>query len=798
MQMRGDGSLHSSTPSSITTRFILLSEPRSGSTLLVDELSRRWPEIRARREVFNPKRRDDTQQFEDIARQTFFDDTGRRIVGCKIFGSQVSAEQLALLLTLPNMRVIVLRRRNQLRQHVSEEIARHTDRWMQSTSGESIELPASERSVTIDVARFSKSRAWSRTTFRAFEVLTEGLPRIDVWYEDLAEDLDAELRRIASFLGAGAPRTESTPQLTRQNPEPLRDLITNYEEVSAELHRLGLQALLTLGEQERAPEITTRFIVFAEGRTGSTLLVSELDRRWPEIRAKWEVYHEGPRKAEAFAEITRSTFFEATGETIVGCKIFPGQLSEEEWRTVLAIEGLHVIVLRRRDLLRRFISECIAKRTRLWRQPSGTPESALPLEERRIVLEPDALLAATSSSLATFRFFDQITADLPRIDVWYEDLADDLDGELCRVASFLGAGGPTFEATPVLSKQNPESLQDLIVNLDEISAFLDEAGLSEFLHEGQVRQQDADEPTRVSSWPTSEQQLLLRAILAEDAAFDEHWRAWLTCTPVWSCADRLRGLHAVVQPRLQSSVAPAARLHDFRRESVASIAMGIRLLESTREIAGAASEAGIEIVLLGSTALATMAGGNHSTRSRALPLTGIDLATDPHHRDRLFSMLRSRGWVVTDQGTSSITLHLDDLELRVHSTIVRSTTETTIETDLRTGLVPDPSISETTMIPAPAELLFTTIIDGLLTRPAGSMTWILDAHHLITTADDLDWNRIVELCVTHHCGAPVVAALQLLDTLSDDQRRPELHRTLGMIPVTDRQRADFDEAMCLP
>ena len=233
---------------------------------------------------------------------------------------------------------------------------------------------------------------------------------------------------------------------------------------------------------------------------------------------------------------------------------------------------------------------------------------------------------------------------------------------------------------------------------------------------------------------------------------------------------------------------------------MASIALRIRLLEALHEVAAAASAADIEIVLLGSTALAAMTSGNHSTRSRTLPLTGIDLTTAPHHRDRLIRMLCSRGWIIIDQSTTSIALRLADLELRVHSSILRSTIDASsdLESDLRTGLVRAPTFGGTTALPAPAELLLTTIIDGLLTRPAGSITWILDTHHLITSADDLDWNRVVELCVTHHCGAPVVAALQLLDTLSDDQRRPEIHRIVSMIPVTDLQRAAFGDAMRLP
>jgi hypothetical protein len=91
-----------------------------------------------------------------------------------------------------------------------------------------------------------------------------------------------------------------------------------------------------------------------------------------------------------------------------------------------------------------------------------------------------------------------------------------------------------------------------------------------------------------------------------------------------------------------------------------------------------------------------------------------------------------------------------------------------LERDLRAGLVPVPSLSSTTTMPAPAELLLTIIIDGLFAGPAGSINWILDAHRLIAdTGDDLDWERFVELTSTHRLEAPVRAAIALLEDLTD-------------------------------
>lgn len=247
MPMRGDALITTADSPSVTTRFLLLSAPRSGSTLLADELDRRWTEIRSAGESFNPIRRSPSDCFEDLAGIAFEDDAGASIVGVKIFGPHVSEHQLSVLLGFDGMRVIILRRRDQLRRYVSEQIAHKTGRWREFQSVGTIEeIPAQERSVHVDTAELLMSIRNSEDHFARFETLSTGISRIDLWYEDLVADLDGQLRRVAGFLGAGEPDNESPPRLVRQNPEPLSTLITNYDEVESLLSRIGRGDLLML------------------------------------------------------------------------------------------------------------------------------------------------------------------------------------------------------------------------------------------------------------------------------------------------------------------------------------------------------------------------------------------------------------------------------------------------------------------------------------------------------------------------------------------------------------------------
>ena len=243
--MRGDGFVRSSSSSPITTRFVVLADGRTGSTLLVDELGRRWNHIRSRREVFLPVNRRRFGYFEDVITNTYMDHTGQPIVGCKVLHGQISSDQLSALLQLDGMHVIILRRRNELRRQLSFQIAQQTSVWS-DTGEQSAESTQQirDRSVSIDVRTFYRKMYESKQWFQTAEQASAGLPRINVWYEDLSTDLDGELRRIATFLGAGEPDREDPPMLKKQNPEPLRMLITNYDEVSTFLRDVGLKKFI--------------------------------------------------------------------------------------------------------------------------------------------------------------------------------------------------------------------------------------------------------------------------------------------------------------------------------------------------------------------------------------------------------------------------------------------------------------------------------------------------------------------------------------------------------------------------
>ena len=566
--------------------------------------------------------------------------------------------------------------------------------------------------------------------------------------------------------------------------------------------------------------ITTRFLVLTEGRTGSTLLVDELNRRWTEIRCLREVFRDDRLEGKhSFEKIKQKTFEDSTGEPIVGCKVFISQVDAEELSELLSMNALRVIILRRRNPLRRVLSQTIAENTSVWRQPVSQFEAPLPVQDRRLTLDVGRLGTQIAFSLSNFRAFEHLTREIPRIGIWYEDLSANLDRELRRVASFLGAGEPSVETPPKLIKQNPEPIRDLITNVDEVDAYLREVGLADLLEDERTSgvatpaSPEPDTEPRTPCWPSESQRQLLRAFFGPAGSFQPRWRTWLEDTPLWDREARMEGLQAPIHHRLHEFNSPAIRLHDFRKLAMENVAMKMRLRQSMRNVVEQFCADGIDVILLGPTALLALSAEHVGSGFRTLTMTGLDLATRPEQFDSASAALLGCGWIATIADNPSpmnhpermVTMHREGLEIRLHRTMLRtvfsddSINGDGLEVSLRSGLIPAPQLEELATIPAPTELLFALIIDGLLARPARSISWILDTHHVLTEARQaIDWNRLAALTSETQLAAPMSAALHLLSELGEDLIPPTVLGMIDDIPVSDRQRTAFEEMMRTP
>ena len=276
-------------------RFIILSDARTGSNLLQQALNSH-SEIVCFREIFNigvlrpevgPNYIDyevegwDPENAADIAlrkadpaaflKQRIFTAHRQQIraVGFKFHYDHFwfHPDLLPALTDDPALKVIHLRRVNQLRMFVSLKLAELTGEWQryddaklrQKTLSQRLTPSKLARAVahpTASIARVRRLLApvregptrvkpaltispeecaeyFARASHQIehFRGLFAGHPTAPLTYEDMVSDPQGELRRIQEFLGV-APEDPSWTS-RRQNPEPLRELVANYDELRA-------------------------------------------------------------------------------------------------------------------------------------------------------------------------------------------------------------------------------------------------------------------------------------------------------------------------------------------------------------------------------------------------------------------------------------------------------------------------------------------------------------------------------------------------------------------------------------
>lgn len=258
-------------------RFIILSGPRTGSNLLALALNSH-PEVTCFGEVFNftldfvtfnvegydnldpadlALQRRDPQQF---LRERIFGKhpNGTRAVGLKYHYGQLWGHQALQdgLTGDKGLRVLHLRRRNLLRAMLSLKIAEQTGVWVVPTGrkltlanvGKAFRHPgwaAQKLSALLPRMETAKSRAPAgvsispeelyeyiirmEITRAKFDDLFREHPTQTILYEDLQRDCQAVFDQTQAFLGV-KPRPLAVA-LQKQNPQPLRELLANYDEL---------------------------------------------------------------------------------------------------------------------------------------------------------------------------------------------------------------------------------------------------------------------------------------------------------------------------------------------------------------------------------------------------------------------------------------------------------------------------------------------------------------------------------------------------------------------------------------
>jgi LPS sulfotransferase NodH len=214
----------------VDQRFAIIGNARTGSNYLLDGL-KSSPAIQMYHEIFASHNREIGKEFERILSTLYrYESKDTRLVGFKLFYNHLTEEEWKKLVACKDLKVIHLTRRNRLRTVISLEIAFKTGQWTKAgNAGE-----PKEKHVTLDPLKLMKrleqieeGEAATRRRFCDREML-------EVVYEALVQSPHEVFRSIGAYLGVNGIDPGKI-RLKRQNPEPLSQLIMNYDEIKSVL-----------------------------------------------------------------------------------------------------------------------------------------------------------------------------------------------------------------------------------------------------------------------------------------------------------------------------------------------------------------------------------------------------------------------------------------------------------------------------------------------------------------------------------------------------------------------------------
>lgn len=124
----------------------------------------------------------------------------------------------------PEIKIIHLKRQNILATHLSLRRAFLTNKWSNG-SGRQEEAPRLTLTYAECREAFEKTREWEVLIDTTFT----GPRKLDMRYEALSRDREAEMKRVQAFLGLDYQPMQ--PHLHKQNRQTLAESIVNYEEL---------------------------------------------------------------------------------------------------------------------------------------------------------------------------------------------------------------------------------------------------------------------------------------------------------------------------------------------------------------------------------------------------------------------------------------------------------------------------------------------------------------------------------------------------------------------------------------
>lgn len=221
-----------------------------------------------------------------------------------------------------------------------------------------------------------------------------------------------------------------------------------------------------------------RLVIIGHARTGSNFLLEALNTS-SAIKMYHEIFAAHNRQyGEDFQKIL-ATIYKKQPKSIklVGFKLFYYHLTDQEWNEFLSYDNFMTIHLIRKNKLRTIISLDIAFKTNQWsaRQKNQTSSSS-----KNISLDTSKLI----QKLEKIEQHENLTKNRFQaksfLEVSYEDLVSKPDQIFSQISSYLKIDDIDYKKNK-LKKQNPEAIEDLVINYSEVVDLLKNTRFAHYL-----------------------------------------------------------------------------------------------------------------------------------------------------------------------------------------------------------------------------------------------------------------------------------------------------------------------------
>lgn len=230
-----------------TTRFVIITVPRSGSNWLCTLLNSH-DEILCHHEIFNPEeihyaidKRNGIFDFGTVEERNhhpelFIRKTWQQTLGYAFVGFKVNRGQdprvFTNILDDTDVKKIVLSRNNRIKTFLSEAIAEQTLEW---ESYPWKKLRTEQTTIHVDIERLHEHIQQNQNFYTDIRKTLHDTRQhyIDVRYEDIARI--TERQRILHYLGVNDVNMSLVESTRKQNTSDLRNMISNFDEVAHHL-----------------------------------------------------------------------------------------------------------------------------------------------------------------------------------------------------------------------------------------------------------------------------------------------------------------------------------------------------------------------------------------------------------------------------------------------------------------------------------------------------------------------------------------------------------------------------------